>query len=180
MQVFLEGGYAGTSMDRVAAKAGVSKHTIYNHFQNKDGLFVALIERLTLRHFQLEFGCQLPVADPPEQVLQRLAYMMLGRMDDPEYIAFIRLMMAESGRFPHLAQLYVQQVIQRGNKILSEYFQAHPELKIADPRATAHIFFGSLVAYIMSQEVLHGKHIIPIPKENLVDNLIQLILCAQK
>ena len=55
-RVFLQHGYAGTSMDRVAAEAGVSKQTIYSHFQDKEGLFTALIERITTRQLKVEFG----------------------------------------------------------------------------------------------------------------------------
>lgn len=55
IQVFLKKGYAKTSMDRVSAAAGVSKQTIYSHFQDKEGLFKALIERLTLACFQSIF-----------------------------------------------------------------------------------------------------------------------------
>jgi AcrR family transcriptional regulator len=44
MQEFLQNGYAGTSMDKVAATAGVSKPTVYNYFKDKEGLFRALIQ----------------------------------------------------------------------------------------------------------------------------------------
>ena len=176
MQVFLRHGYAATSMDRVAAEAGVSKHTIYNHFQGKEGLFIALFERLILRHFHVEFGCDLPLAESPENVLHRLAEILLARMDDPNYIAFIRLLIAESGRFPELAQLYIREVVCKGNEILGRYLQAHPELKLPDPEITARIFFGSLVAHILSQEVLHGKDLMSISKQRLVKDLIGLIL----
>ena len=43
VRVFLQLGYAGTSMDRVASEAGVSKQTIYSNFQDKEGLFTALM-----------------------------------------------------------------------------------------------------------------------------------------
>lgn len=176
MQVFLQHGYKGTSMDRVAAQAGVSKHTIYNHFQGKEGLFVALIERLVIRHFQVEFGCELPIADPPEKVLRRMAEILLERMDDPEYIAFIRLMIAESGRFPDLAQLYMREVICKGDEILTTYFKAHPELELPDPLIAAQIFCGALVSHILRQEVLHGKELGSIARGRLVDGLIQMLL----
>ncbi|MBE9178957.1 TetR/AcrR family transcriptional regulator [Oculatella sp. LEGE 06141] len=175
-QVFLQYGYAETSMDRVAAQAGVSKHTIYNHFQGKEGLFVALIERLVMRHFQVEFGCALPEAEMPERVLRRLAEILLARMDDAEYIAFVRLMIAESDRFPELAQLYVRQVIQCGTAVLSAYFKACPVLTVPDPEITCHVFFGSLISFILSQEVLHGKHIMPLEKERLIHYLVNLVL----
>ena len=176
MQVFLQHGYAGTSMDRVAAEAGVSKHTIYNHFQGKEGLFIALFERLVLRHFHQEFGCQLPLSEPPEQVLRRLAKIFLARMDDPEYIAFVRLLFAESGRFPELAQLYVREVIQKGHNVVTEYFKARPELNGTNPEIMAQIFFSTLVCHLFTQEVLHGKALLPISEQALVDNLIALMM----
>lgn len=179
MQVFLQHGYAGTSMDRVATKAGVSKHTIYNHFQNKQGLFVALIERLVLRNFHNEFGCELPLLEAPARVLRRFAELILAKMDDPEYIAFTRLLFAESGRFPELAKLYYQEVIQTGHAILRQYFAVHPGLKLIDPDMTARIFIGSLITHGFSQEVLHGKSIEPVSRDQLVSTLIDLILSHQ-
>ncbi|HEY9851678.1 MAG TPA: TetR/AcrR family transcriptional regulator [Leptolyngbyaceae cyanobacterium] len=175
MQVFLHNGYANTSMDRVAAEAGVSKQTIYTHFQDKEGLFRSLIERVTIRRLQAEFQSE-PFQGEPTTVLRRLAESILGRMEDPEYIAFLRLVVAESGRFPELAQLYTRTVIQYGYKNLSSYLESNPELNIADPEATARIFFGTLGAFIISQEVLHGKHTMPMEKERLINSLITCIL----
>lgn len=178
MQVFLQHGYRGTSMDRVAAQAGVSKHTIYNHFQGKEGLFVALIERLVLRRFDLEFpDCSLPLSEPPDRVLRRIAEIFLGLMDDPEYIAFFRLMIAESGRFPDLAQLYMRQVLQEGDTVLGEFFRSHPQLNLVDPEMTTRVFTGALVSFILGQEVLHEKQINPIEKQRFIDNLVAIVLC---
>jgi AcrR family transcriptional regulator len=175
MQVFLHCGYAGTSMDRVATQAQVSKQTIYSHFQDKKGLFTALIERVTIRRFQHEMSiatCQ----DEPAIVLRRLAESLLSKMEDQEYLAIIRLVIAESGRFPELAQLYSRTVIRYGVRTLGAYFENHPELNIADPEATARIFLGTLVAFILSQEILLGKHAMPMAKERITDSLLQLIL----
>ncbi|WP_269086332.1 hypothetical protein [Trichormus sp. NMC-1] len=41
-------------------------------------------------------------------------------------------------------------------------FAFHPELGINDPEATAQIFFGSLVSYVMVQEMLYGKEMMPL------------------
>ena len=43
---FRKNGYASTSMDQIAADAGVSKRTVYNHFPSKDGLFEHILEKL--------------------------------------------------------------------------------------------------------------------------------------
>lgn len=73
IRVFLKEGYARSSMDRVSAEAGVSKQTIYSHFQDKEGLFKALIERLTLTCFQSIF------AQKNCMVNQRFCYVKLPK-----------------------------------------------------------------------------------------------------
>lgn len=177
MRIFLHHGYATTSMDRIAAEAGVSKQTIYSHFQDKEGLFRALIERVTIRRLQAEYQSESELFQgKPVAVLSKLANSILHRMDDPEYIAFIRLVIAESGRFPELAQLYSNTVVQYGYHNLSAYFQSHPELNIPDPEATTRIFMGTIVAFMLSQEILQGKHTMPMEKERLIKSLIRCIL----
>ncbi|HEX5664228.1 MAG TPA: helix-turn-helix domain-containing protein, partial [Xanthomonadaceae bacterium] len=43
---FRESGYEATSMDRIAASAGVSKRTVYNHFPSKEVLFTRILEQM--------------------------------------------------------------------------------------------------------------------------------------
>mgnify|MGYP005852706093 CR=1 FL=1 len=179
MQVFLKQGYANTSMDRVASAAGVSKQTIYSHFQDKEGLFTALIRRITIERIQLELGAEM-LQGEPEAVLRRLAQVYFDKLASEEYMALIRVVIAESNRFPELAQLYTRTVIQKGRQILSDFFRSHPELKIADPEATAHIFFGSLVSFLISQEILYGKHMMPLAQDQLIDTLVPMVLNRQR
>lgn len=177
MRIFLHHGYARTSMDRVAAEAGVSKQTIYSHFQDKERLFKALIERVTIRRLQAEYQSESELFQgEPVAVLSKLANSILRRMEDPEYIAFIRLVIAESGRFPELAQLYSNTVVQYGYRNLTAYFQSHPELNIPDSEASTRIFMGTIVGFILSQELLQGKHTMPMEKERLIKSLIRCIL----
>ncbi len=175
MQVFLTHGYAGTSMDRVAAIAGVSKQTIYSHFQDKEGLFTVLIERVTIDRLQGELGAEM-LCGEPEVLLRRVAYAFLERMSSEDYLNLLRVIVAESGRFPELAELYNRTVIQRGRQILASYFQAHPELNILDPEAMAHVFAGTLVSFCLAQEILHGKLISSLTGERVVNELIDLVL----
>jgi len=75
MQEFLAHGYAGTSMDRVARAAGVSKATVYSHFQDKEGLFTALIDQLVQGKFRLLF-------EPSSENLQPEPRIFLHRLAD--------------------------------------------------------------------------------------------------
>lgn len=176
MQEFLVHGYAGTSMDKVAACAGVSKATVYSHFQDKQGLFKALIEKLARERFHLVLGTQ-PLEGNPKTVLRSLAQKALNHMlEDQEFRAFKRVLIGESGRFPELAVVCVSSLVKPVIEILSQYLATRKELKISDPEATARIMLGSLVHFVMTQEMMHGKEVIPMESDRLIDALMELIL----
>jgi AcrR family transcriptional regulator len=180
MQEFLAHGYAATSMDRVAAAAGVSKATVYSHFQDKEGLFTVLIQRMAQKKFSVIYGSQSLEGDP-HCVLRQLATNALEQcMGDPEHLAFIRLIIAESGRFPELAKIFVRNLTKPGIETLQQYLAAHPELNIPDPEATARVLIGACVYFCMTQLMLHGEDIIPLGCDRLIDSLMHLLLGATK
>ena len=180
MQEFLARGYAATSMDRVASTAKVSKATVYSHFKDKEGLFGALIQRLVRQKFQLIFG----EADgemlqlPPEVVLRNFANRALDiGANEPQFLNFMRLIIGESRRFPQLARAFVRNIEQNAFRHLCHYFTHCPHLShLADPEATARIFVGAIVHYNIVQEMLHGKDIMPMDRDRIVNGLIDLIV----
>jgi TetR/AcrR family transcriptional regulator, regulator of autoinduction and epiphytic fitness len=180
MREFLAHGYAATSMDRVAAAAAVSKATVYSHFKNKKGLFDALVRQLVERRFRpilhaaLDHGA---VPDEPAIALRRLATNMLDSVStDKKLQAFMRLIIGESGRFPELADAYVNYLVKPVIQALTRYFKSQPQLKLPHAEAAARIFLGTLVYYVLLQEVLRGKQILPMKREQLVDSLLSLLL----
>ncbi len=176
MQAFLSDGYAGTSMDRVAAIAGVSKATVYSHFQSKESLFAALVDELAHQKFPQMFDETLLSADPTHFLRHLATLFVFGVGRDQEHMAFIRLIMAESGRFPELSTVFIRNFAQPGCEALRSYFMAHPELGIRDPEAAARVFIGALAHFNISQEMLGGKALIPIDPQRIIDTLLAMIL----
>ncbi|MBD1857194.1 MULTISPECIES: TetR/AcrR family transcriptional regulator [Leptolyngbya] len=176
MTAFLTSGYAGTSMDRVAAEAGVSKQTIYSYFQDKEGLFRSLIEQATIIRFTTLFELDHQKVEP-EQLLRRLAEIFFNDVvDRGNYIPLLRIVIGESERFPELARLYTQAVVQRGKSMLCEYLRSRKELKLHDPEAIAQIFFGSMVSWVILQKMLYGEELMQLSRDRVVDQLVHLIL----
>jgi len=175
MQVFLEQGYVGTTMDRVAAAAGVSKPTVYNHFHDKETLFNALVEQwvrktqwLTIPQEMLQSS-----SESPQKVLRQLANNMLDCCtNSPEKITFIRLILGESGRFPELGQAFVQHMDKPMLDVLTNYLSDRPELDLPDPQAAAYAFAGTLIFFMMTHVMLHGRDILQMDRDRLVDHLI--------
>ncbi|RQH21789.1 TetR/AcrR family transcriptional regulator, partial [Okeania hirsuta] len=170
---FLKNGYACTSMDKVAKAAGVSKQTLYSHFTDKEGLFKALVKRIATKKFN--FVWSQPLEGEPEQVLRNLADRLLTNINDTEYLEFVRLIIAESGKYPDLSKLFLTQIAKPAVEILTKYLQEHQELNLDDPEATAIIFVGSLVYFILNQKILHGMEVMPMEANSYIDNLVALI-----
>lgn len=176
VKIFLENGYKATSMNRVADEAGVIKATIYSHFKDKEQLFAAIIEELTIKKANFNYSDPGVDALSPEEFIERMAGMFKILMDDPQYHALCRVMAGESERFPELAELYVKTVIMPGMDMCSQYFSKHPELNIDDPQALAHICAGSFFSLIFWQNVLGGKKLRVLEFERVKNSLKQLIL----
>ncbi|TAE60544.1 MAG: TetR/AcrR family transcriptional regulator [Nostocales cyanobacterium] len=178
MQEFLTHGYAATTMDKVTEAAGVSKATVYSYFQDKEGLFTALIEKLTQQKYLAVYNPQDPqfLAGEPEIVLRRIANNILNNIAcSQESLNFIRLIIAESGRFPSLARVFVSNLDKTGLQAITQYFVTHPELQLPDAQVAARIFLGTLVYFTIIQYMLHGGDILPMERDRLVDNLVNLI-----
>ena len=179
MQIFLEQGYAGTTMDKVASAAGVSKPTIYNHFQDKEELFNALLEKLVLEKEWAK--CPLDLqnfsSEPAHIVLKRIANEVLDNCtDSSEQMTFLRLVIGESGRFPELSKSFIRNMDKPIINSLSGYFASQG---VSAPDVAARMFMGTLIFFLMTSEMMGGKDIIPIDRDYLVDNLINMILGAE-
>jgi TetR/AcrR family transcriptional regulator, regulator of autoinduction and epiphytic fitness len=163
-------------MDRVASAASVSKQTLYSYFKDKEGLFTALVERVVSEKIQMLFGSQ-PLQGEPSVVLRRVAVNALKQIaSDRQYLSLLRLVFAESEQFPNLGQVFLCNGFGRSIKTLTEYFSSHSELEISDPEATARIFVGTLMSYLLTMEMLHGKQIMPMESDRLIDNLVNLVI----
>jgi AcrR family transcriptional regulator len=99
---FAEKGYTGARVDDIAARTNTSKRMIYYYFGDKEGLFVAVIERAYAGIRQIEANLTLDHLDP-EQALRTLVGFTFDYQNANE--GFIRLVMAENiQRGVHLAR----------------------------------------------------------------------------
>jgi TetR/AcrR family transcriptional regulator of autoinduction and epiphytic fitness len=100
---FRASGYDATSMDRVAARAGVSKRTVYNHFASKEELFTRILEELFDRGIG---GPDLAYrADKPLRAqLLELVRQKLKLLHDPHFVDLARVAIAAGIQRPDLAR----------------------------------------------------------------------------
>lgn len=144
-RVFAELGYERATVDLIAARAGVSKATIYNHYADKDALFVACAthEAEGLRA-GLSACLDEPVGDV-ESVLQVIGEKVMSIFLSPGIVALNRHIIAEAPRFPEVAQ----NLFDRGYSVIRDAIAGHLErwgragaLRVDDPRAAAVQFLA--------------------------------------
>jgi AcrR family transcriptional regulator len=142
---FLEHGYVGTSMDHVAARAGVSKPTVYNHFANKEELFTEIVLR-TIDEVGRPFHdsiATLEDTDDLEAALGGLARKLVAILQQPLLLQVRRLVIGEVARFPELGRIYFERGAGRTIDTLAVEFARLAErgrLELSDPRLAAEQF----------------------------------------
>lgn len=119
MDVFAERGFAAARLEEVAARAGVSKGTLYLYFPSKDELFKAVIRAAILPNLQQAEALVAAAGGPCLPVLERLLRMVARLIATTRMAVIPRLVIAEAGNFPELAAFYHREVIRRGFGVLA-------------------------------------------------------------
>ena len=165
---FLEKGFLGASMDEIAAAAGVSKQTVYAHFESKEALFLAMVQGLTggaADSFRLRRDD--PTGDEPiERFLLDFATLQLQIVMTPRLMRLRRLVIGEVGRFPELGRALHEKGPGHSNGRLARAFAVYRdkgELTVGNAREAA-AFFNWLVmggpvndAMLLGDDAILGK-----------------------
>lgn len=156
--LFLEVGYAGTTMDAVAARCKVSKKTLYRLFPAKTDLFRAMVAD----HRKAMLA--LPRADddtPPAQALAEIFRLDIDEAENRERLAFIRLAMADSDRFPEIGEAIMLEGAEPTRRLLAGWLARQQErgaLRPFPPLAAARMLmdmvFGVLVKRFQGEDLL--------------------------
>lgn len=145
-RLILELGFERATVERIAAAAGVSKLTVYSHFADKEGLFVALIAAKCDEHFEArEFVELAPLG--PHEALTRIATAFLGLMFHHDVIALHRVLMTGASAHTHMNEVFwsagplpTLTALAR----LLERFNNEGAMQIAAPNRAADQFFSML------------------------------------
>jgi len=161
--VFLEKGYDGTSMDDVAARAEVSKPTVYKYFSDKERLFAEIVRATT---DQIDDLVRLVVdtMDGDTDVntgLAVLARRFIDALMQPQVLRLRRLVIANADRFPDVGRRWYEQGFERVLTTLATTFQslaARKLLKLGDPLLAANHFVGLLLWIPVNKAMFTGDH----------------------
>ncbi|MDB5648892.1 MAG: putative Transcriptional regulator TetR [Hyphomicrobiales bacterium] len=144
--MFLNCGFAGTNLEAIAERAGVSRQTIYNGFASKDDLFHAICSDLVDEIIAPISRAVQDEADLRDSLVT-IGENLLGTALRPKSLAIYRLVVTEAARFPDLGRSLYATGPGRAVAELAAYFRAEAargRLRIEQPEMAAELFFGML------------------------------------
>lgn len=119
LDLFVERGYAGTRLDDVASRAGVSKGTLYLYYSSKEELFKAVIREGLVPVY--EHGERMVDAHTgsAEELIRNLLREWWETVGATNLGGIPKLMIAESGNFPDVTRYYFDEIVSRGRKLVA-------------------------------------------------------------
>jgi len=169
--VFLRNGYLGTSMDEIAALAGVSKQTVYKHFADKKRLFSEIVSSTVDEVSEAVHNEVLKLEDSGDLKadLGDLARRQLAAVMQPRLLQLRRLVIGEAGRFPELGRVFYERGPGRTVSALATIFErlrARGMLVLDDPLLAAHHFNWLIMSIPLNEAMLLG-HDAPLARADL-------------
>jgi TetR/AcrR family transcriptional regulator of autoinduction and epiphytic fitness len=155
---FRANGFEVTSMDKIAATAGVSKRTVYNHFPSKEELFAEILNQLWARisaEQTVSYNRDQPLREQLRQMLQAKVQMMA----DENFLTLARVAIAATIHSPERAQNMVERMGEReeGLTVWIRAAQADGRLKPVDPEFAAHQLQGLLKTFGFWPQMSMGR-----------------------
>ena len=148
LDLFVERGFASTRLEDVAARAGVSKGTLYLYFENKEDLFKAVVRGNVLPLLQHGEALVENFAGSSGELLCRLVRGWWELTGTTKVTGLPKLVIAEAGNFPDLAEFYYQEVILRAHSMFRRVLQRGAdagEFREIDVDHLVHVALAPLV-----------------------------------
>ena len=142
--VFLEMGFERASMDVVASRAATSKRSLYAHFESKEKLFLAVIERVRVL-FLSRLQTPGDFSERPAEALVMFCGRYLEVVLYEGSIQMMRVSMAESSRFPEQAAAYFDVLFTEVHSRLSGYLKATFAVSARASAEAAHRLLGQVL-----------------------------------
>jgi TetR/AcrR family transcriptional repressor of mexJK operon len=186
-EVFLRHGYLGATTDEVAARASVSKQTLYKYFADKQHLFAETILDTTVQvvdGLSSAVASTLQDAQDVRQALRDVANGWVRGLLQPEVLRLRRLVIAEADRFPEVGRAWFDRGFDRALVTLGEALRGLADRgllhNLSDPTLAAYQFAGLVMYQPMNQVMFAGTDALP-PTDKLnriADSAVDMFLAT--
>ena len=177
---FRDNGFEVTSMDKIAATAGVSKRTVYNHFPSKEELFTEILNKLwasSVAQLDVSYSSAQPLRDQ----LRVLLHAKMKMMSDANFLDLARVAIAATIQSPERAQGIVNRLSEReeGFTLWVRAAQEDGRLKAVDPCFAAHQVQSLLKAFAFWPQITLGQPTLDAATQaNVIESAMDLFLAG--
>ncbi|RYZ00535.1 MAG: TetR/AcrR family transcriptional regulator [Comamonadaceae bacterium] len=167
LDLFVEKGFAATRAEEVAARAGVSKGTLFLYFPSKEELFKAVVRENVAGRF-IEWNQEFDAFEgSTPDLLRHVMHVWWERVGATRFSGLTKLMMSEGNNFPELAAFYRSEVVQPGHALLRRVLErgvARGEFKPMDVNLSIYSVVAPMIFLTLAK---HSSGICVDPQTHL-------------
>jgi AcrR family transcriptional regulator len=181
--LFVEKGFAGTRLDDVAERAGLSKAAIYLYFKDKEALLEGVIRQTIGANVGAMEGVARAHQGKVADLLPMILEFMAGRVEETPMPLIAKLVIAESRAFPDMGRFYLKEVIGRGLPMFEGLIArgvAQGEFRPVDPGLTVRSLVGPMLLGIVWKTVFEPLGGEPLDVRALARHHADLMIRALK
>ena len=178
LELFMEKGFAATRVDDIARRAGLSKGAVYLYFPSKEAVLEGLVRRAIIPIADSALEALAHYEGDPRIIISMVIKMVGHRFSDPRIVAIPKVVFREVLGFPHLAEMYRTEVLDKVLPVVSGLIRRGVEqgyLRQVDPDLTLRSIIGPLMLHLLLAEVFRitpegGLHF-----DRMVDNHLSIL-----
>lgn len=171
LEVFAEKGFAATRLEDIAARAGVSKGTVYLYFENKEALFKAAVEAVMTPAIEAAEALAGDTRRPAAELLREFVLGWWQMVGSTPLGAVPKLLVAESANFPEIARWFHDSFISRAHRAMTRIIEqgiAAGDFRPLPAPTAARIVFAPLFSFLIWRQAFAGFMCdLPAPEEFL-------------
>ena len=181
LALFSAWGFAHTTVEQVARKAGLSKAAVYLYFPSKQALLAGLVRRAVAPVADLALGQIAEFRGDPRVLIRQILTMIAERLADPAAIAVPALILREAVAAPEMARVYRAEVLDRvlpavRGLIAQGVMGGH--IRAVDPDLTIRSLIGPVLAHMLLAQVFGIQPEGGLRLDLLIDNHIKILFAG--
>lgn len=178
LELFMEKGFAATRVDDIAKRAGLSKGAVYLYFPSKEAVLEALVRRSIIPIADSALEALRNYEGDPRIIISMVIKMVGHRFSDPRIVAIPKVVFREVLGFPHLAEMYRVEVLDKVIPVVAGLIRRGVEqgyLRQVDPELTIRSIIGPLMLHLVMAEVFGITPAGGLHFDKLVDNHLSIL-----
>ncbi|KEO57538.1 TetR/AcrR family transcriptional regulator [Thioclava indica] len=181
LSLFTEKGYARTTVDQVAKRAGFSKGTVYLYFASKEAILEGLVQRTVEPIAEAAFETMTDYRGDPRPVLAQFLRAMAQALADSKTRAVVMIILQEAPAAPNISALFRKAVLGRALPAVTALLAqgvAGGHIRAIDPELTARSVLGPVIGHLLLSEIFRIRPEGGLQMDRLVENHLTLLFAG--